>query len=59
MAPESMSKSIYSTYSDVYSFSILAYEVLTEESPYQSLEGFELINSIVNKKLRPDFEKLA
>lgn len=30
MAPESMSRSIYTEKSDIYSFGIVAYEILTE-----------------------------
>lgn len=55
MSPEAMSQSKYSKASDIYSFGIVAYEILFEKSAFGNLDGFELINSIVSKNLRPKF----
>lgn len=55
MAPEAMSKSQYSKYSDIYSFGIVAYEILFEKQAFGNLDGFNLINSIVSERLTPKF----
>lgn len=47
MSPETVSQSVYLKESDVYSFGILCYEVLTEEEFLQD-SNFELINKVVN-----------
>lgn len=57
MAPEAMSKSKYSKSSDIYSFGIVAFEILFEKPAFGNLEGFSLINSIVSEKLSPKFPK--
>lgn len=57
MAPESLAKSTYSEHSDVYAFGICAFEVLQEEPPFGDLEGFKLINSVVNEGIRPTFKR--
>ena len=55
MAPEAMSQSLYSTASDIYAFGILAFEILFEEHAFNGLEGFDLIDSVVNGKKKPQF----
>lgn len=55
MAPEAMSQSKYSKSSDIYSFGIVAFEILFEKPAFGNLEGFSLINSIVSEKLTPKF----
>lgn len=57
MAPESLSKSNYSTHSDIYSFGIIMWEFIMEKEAYEGLEGFGLINSIVTENRRPYIEK--
>lgn len=57
MAPESISKTQYSEKSDIYAFAVCAFEIIEESKPFGELEGFELINSIVNEKKRPEFKK--
>lgn len=56
MAPESMQKGVYSTKGDIYSFGIIAYEILYEEEAFENLEGFDLINSVVTNNLRPNMD---
>lgn len=56
MAPESMGKGIYTSKGDIYSFAIIAYEILYEETAFRGLEGFDLINSVVTKNLRPQID---
>jgi serine/threonine protein kinase len=50
MSPEAMSQSIYTTASDVYAFGIVAYEILFEKSAFGSLEGFKVIDAVVNRQ---------
>lgn len=57
MPPEAMSKSQYSKSSDIYSFGIVAYEILFEKEAFGKLEGFALINSIVSERLTPKFPR--
>lgn len=51
MSPEAMSQSIYSTESDVYAFGIVAFEILFEREAFGNLEGFKLIDAVVNKRM--------
>ena len=53
MAPEAMSQSVYSSASDIYSFGMLAYEVLFEKSAFGDLQGYDLTNGVVNNKMVP------
>lgn len=61
MSPEAMSQSIYTTASDIYAFGIVAYEILFEEQAFSNMEGFQLIDAVVNKQMKPvfpsDFER--
>jgi len=57
MAPESMSKSIYGKESDIYAFAVCAYEIIHERRAYGEMDGFQLIDSVVNKHNRPKFDK--
>ena len=57
MSPETLNFSVYYKQSDIYSFGVLAYEVLTEKD-YTNKNGFEFINDIVDKKFRPSLEGL-
>lgn len=54
MAPETLSKSKYSAASDIYSFGICLYELLQEKPAFDGIEGFDLIDGIVNHQLRPE-----
>lgn len=42
MSPETLNQGLYRKESDIYSFGVLAYEVLSEES-FMDKEGFEMI----------------
>ena len=57
MAPEAMSQSVYTTKSDIYAFSIVAYEILFERNAFGTLDGFQFIDSVVNKNLRPKLKE--
>lgn len=56
MAPEAMRSGIYTTKGDIYSFAVISYEILYEKLAFEGLEGFDLINSVVNKNLRPPID---
>lgn len=49
MSPEAMSQSIYTTASDIYAFGIVAYEILFEKPAFGNLEGFSVIDAVVNR----------
>lgn len=59
MSPESMKQSVYTPASDVYSFGIVAWELLTEEDAFGTKSGFELIDHVVNQKQKPSLDHLA
>jgi serine/threonine protein kinase len=53
MAPESLRDLTYSTKSDVWSFGILMYEVLTGSEPHTDIDGFEVAIKIKNESYHP------
>lgn len=53
MSPESISKSIYTDKSDIYSFGLTAWELFHEKEAFENLSGFDLIESVVMYKKRP------
>ena len=59
LAPEIIKKKMYSKSSDVYAFSMVIYEILTNERPFQNFSDlysiFEIIESTEN--YRPSFKK--
>lgn len=57
MAPECMLKGQYSAASDVYSFGVLCWELLHEKEPFEGLNEFNLISSVVNSKNLLDFDR--
>lgn len=57
MAPESLSKSIYSSASDIYGFGIVMWEMLMEKEAFKGVEGFALIQTVVGGN-RPKIDKL-
>lgn len=57
MSPEAMKQSQYSQSSDIYSFGIVAYEIIFEKLAFKNLEGFNLIDAVVNKKRVPEIPK--
>ena len=56
MAPEVLSSSKYSARADVYSFSILMYEVITREVPYRGKKQEEIRTQVLLNNLRPDLK---
>lgn len=57
MSPETVSQSVYLKESDIYSFGLLCYEVLTGLE-FLKNSDFEYINKVVNEKFRPSLEQL-
>lgn len=57
MAPECMLKGQYATSSDMYSFGVLAWELLHEKEAFEGLSEFNLIESVVSKKCALDYQK--
>lgn len=58
MSPETLNQSVYYKESDIYSFGVLAYEVLVEKD-FTKLNGYKLIVAIVNENYRPGLEELS
>ncbi len=58
MSPETLHHSVYYKESDIYSFGVLAYEVLTGKD-FSDKVGFEFINDIVLNKYRPSLDGLS
>jgi len=56
MSPESLNHSVYYKESDIYSFGILAYELISEKDAFK-MDGYKLIDAIVNHKHRPVLEE--
>ena len=50
-----MSQSIYTTASDVYAFGVVAFEILFEKPAFGLLEGFKVIDAVVNRQQQPEF----
>lgn len=57
MAPEVLTGEPYGLKVDVFSFAILAFEIVTGTMPYPEIEdfSFKILNKIVNGTLRPKF----
>lgn len=55
LAPEILQNNQYSKASDVYAFSFIVYEILSNEIPYNELNNFNQIISEVIKGKRPEF----
>ena len=53
MSPESLNNSVYYKESDIYSFGILAFELINEKDAFYNMEMLELIDAVVNQKYRP------
>jgi serine/threonine protein kinase len=54
MAPEVLTSSNYTYKADVYSYSIVMYEVITRETPYKGKSHEEIRTQILLHNLRPD-----
>lgn len=55
MAPELFTENRYDTKVDVYAFSIIVYEIITEKVPYADCSHFSFIAKKVSDHGRPDF----
>lgn len=58
MAPEVLISSKYTQKADVYSFSIILYEVITREYPYRGIRPNQICEKVIKENLRPDIEIL-
>lgn len=56
-APEIWYNSEYSKASDVFSFSLILYEIVTNNEPYSGCNEFEILNRIYKQK-RPELDKI-
>lgn len=57
MSPETLDQGVYRPESDIYSFGVLMYEVLSEQSFMRKGE-FDLIQAIVIRKERPSLQNI-
>lgn len=56
LSPEVYLRKEYSKASDVYAFSLIVYEIMTNEKPFNDLINVhQIIEKVVNKKERPQF----
>ena len=58
-APECMQLNQYSKSSNVYSFAILAYEIITNQDPYPCIENEHITYEKVKKGKRPRIDKFV
>jgi len=58
MSPETLNYSVYYKESDIYSFGVLAYELLVEKE-FTKLNGYKLIIAIVNDNYRPSLDEFS
>ena len=57
-APEVFEKKEYGEKSDVYSYSLVLYEIITEKEPFEGYSNaFEIEEEICKKKSRPEFQQ--
>lgn len=59
MAPEIIEKNEYSKKSDVYAFAMIAWEIFSEESPFQEEQNVMQIIKLVCNEQRPDLNKIS
>lgn len=57
MAPECMLRGQYTVASDIYSFGVVCWELLHEKEPFEGLNEFNLISSVVNSKCPLEFDR--
>lgn len=55
-APEIWTKNAYSPASDVYSFGLIVYEIMTNEIPFQGFTEDKIFNEIIVSRYRPEFK---
>ncbi|PRP81759.1 putative LRR receptor-like serine/threonine-protein kinase [Planoprotostelium fungivorum] len=54
MAPEAMKERKYSHKTDVYSFGVLVWEIVTNREPYEDMDLMQVAISVMNNDLRPE-----
>lgn len=52
-APEVLNSNVYSKASDVYAFSMVVYEIITNEIPFNEINNNQIIKDIIKKNKRP------
>ena len=58
LAPEVLTAEDWSLSADVYSFAMIAYEIMTNERPFSEFSSaFEIVNEVIKKEGRPKFNK--
>ncbi|PRP80703.1 CLL4A clavata1-like receptor S/T protein kinase protein [Planoprotostelium fungivorum] len=53
MAPEAMRDRKYSNKTDVYSFGVLVWEIVTNKEPYEDMDTMQVAINVMNHNLRP------
>eukprot|EP01042_Synura_sphagnicola_P000002 gene2-2_t len=53
MAPEVISGTMYTGKADVFSFSIIMWELLTRQTPYNGMNPVQIVAAVCNASLRP------
>lgn len=56
IAPEIWSSQEYSTASDVYAFSLIFYEIITNEQPFKGYSILQILMDVVRNGKRPEFK---
>lgn len=56
IAPEIWKKNAYSTAGDVYSFSLIVYEIMTKEVPFKGFDQDKIFDEILQNHARPRFK---
>merc|ERR1712146_30947 len=54
MSPEAIKDKVYSQKSDVWSFGVTVWEVLTRQNPYPSMDLIQVATAVCYKNVRPD-----
>ncbi|PRP76206.1 flagellin-sensitive 2 [Planoprotostelium fungivorum] len=57
MAPEAIRERKYSNKTDVFSFGILVWEIVTNREPYEELDTMQVAIAVMNNNLRPEIPR--
>ena len=57
VAPEIWKKNAYSQAGDVYAFSLIVYEIVTNEIPFKGFDQDKLFEEVIQKRNRPEFKR--
>lgn len=57
MAPEVIGNMPYSQKADVFSYSIILWEIASREPPYRNITGTKVSEAVLNYELRPQIPK--